>query len=100
MIKDFLIISFIGKIDLLGLKLNNEFFIHKLVKDIKNNETMRADNAAHVPIVGEIDNIKVRNVVHMNELKRTTKTLEAGLFAANQDLSNLMNQQAQLEKVR
>lgn len=53
-----------------------------------------------MPIVGEIDNIKVRNVVHMNELKRTTKTLEAGLFAANQDLSNLMNQQAQLEKVR
>ncbi len=40
MIKDFLIISCIGKIDLLGLKLNNEFFIHKLVKDIKNNETL------------------------------------------------------------
>ena len=36
MIDNFLIISFIGKDDKLGLRINKDFFIHKL-KKVKNN---------------------------------------------------------------
>ena len=36
MIKDFLIINCIGKDDKLGLRINKDFFIHKL-KKVKNN---------------------------------------------------------------
>ena len=36
MIDNFLIISFIGKDDKLGLRINKDFFIHKL-KNVKNN---------------------------------------------------------------
>ena len=40
MIKDFLIINFIGKNDSIGLRVNNNFFIQKFQTNIKNNETL------------------------------------------------------------
>ena len=38
MIKNFLIISCIGKNDKIGLKVNNNFFIHHFDQKIKNND--------------------------------------------------------------
>ena len=40
MIKDFLIISCTGKNDKIGLKVNNNFFIHDFQTKIKNNEIL------------------------------------------------------------
>ena len=40
MIKDFLIINCTGKNDKLGLKINNNFFIHDFQTKIKNNEML------------------------------------------------------------
>ncbi len=40
MIKDFLIISFTGKNNFIGLRLNNNFFIKKFQTNIKNNESL------------------------------------------------------------
>ena len=40
MIKDFLIISCTGKNDKIGLKVNNNFFIHNFQTKIKNNEIL------------------------------------------------------------
>ena len=40
MIKDFLIISCIGKNDKIGLKVNDKFFIHNFQTKISNNDTL------------------------------------------------------------
>ena len=40
MIKDFLIISCTGKNDKIGLKINNNFFIHDFQNKIQNNELL------------------------------------------------------------
>ena len=40
MIKDFLIISFTGQNDKIGLKVNNNFFIHEFQNKIYNNEIL------------------------------------------------------------
>ena len=40
MIKDFLIISCTGQNDKIGLKINNNFFIHDFQTKIKNNEKL------------------------------------------------------------
>ena len=40
MIKDFLIINCTGKNDKIGLKVNNNFFIHDFKTKIKNNEIL------------------------------------------------------------
>ena len=40
MIKDFLIISCTGKNDKIGLKINNNFYIHDFQNKVKNNETL------------------------------------------------------------
>ena len=40
MIKDFLIISCTGKNDKIGLKINNNFFIHNFQNKIQNNELL------------------------------------------------------------
>ena len=40
MVKDFLIINCTGKNDKIGLKINNNFFIHDFQTKIKNNETL------------------------------------------------------------
>ena len=40
MIKDFLIINCTGKNDKIGLKINNNFFIHGFQTKIKNNEIL------------------------------------------------------------
>ena len=40
MIRNFLIISCIGKDDKIGLKVNNNFFIHHFNQKIKNNEQL------------------------------------------------------------
>ena len=40
MIKDFLIINCIGKNDKIGLKVNNNFFIHDFNSKIKNNDQL------------------------------------------------------------
>ena len=40
MIKDFLIINCTGKNDKIGLKINNNFFIHEFQTKIKNNEIL------------------------------------------------------------
>ena len=40
MIKNFLIISCIGKNDKIGLKVNNNFFIHHFDQKIKNNDQL------------------------------------------------------------
>ncbi len=40
MIKNFLIISFTGKNDLIALKINNNFFIKKLQSNIRNNNLL------------------------------------------------------------
>ena len=40
MIKDFLIINCTGKNDKIGLKINNNFFIHDFKTKIKNNEIL------------------------------------------------------------
>ena len=40
MIKDFLIINCTGKNDKVGLKINNNFFIHDFQTKIKNNEIL------------------------------------------------------------
>ena len=37
MIKDFLIIDFIGKKDSIGLRVNNNFFVKKIQTNIRNN---------------------------------------------------------------
>ena len=39
-VKDFLIISFTGKNNFLGLRLNNNFFIKKFQTNIKNNDNL------------------------------------------------------------
>ena len=39
-IKDFLIISFTGKNNFLGLRLSNNFYIKKFNSDIKNNDNL------------------------------------------------------------
>ena len=38
MIKNFLVLNFIGKDDKIGLKINNNFYIHNFMNDIQNNE--------------------------------------------------------------
>ena len=40
MIKDFIILNFIGKNDKIGLKVNNNFFIHHFDQKIKNNDQL------------------------------------------------------------
>ena len=40
MIKDFLILSCIGKNDKIGLRVNNKFYIHGLQKKINNNDQL------------------------------------------------------------
>ena len=40
MIKDFLILNFIGTDDKIGLKVNNNFFIHRFDQKIKNNDQL------------------------------------------------------------
>ena len=40
MINNFLIISFIGKNDRLGLRINKDFFIYNFVENKKNNDTL------------------------------------------------------------
>ena len=40
MIKDFIIISFIGKNNSIGLRINSNFFIKKFQTNIKNNESL------------------------------------------------------------
>ena len=40
MIKDFLIINCTGKNDKIGLKINNNFFIHDFQTKVKNNEIL------------------------------------------------------------
>ena len=40
MVKDFLIINCTGKNDKIGLKINNNFFIHDFQTKIKNNEIL------------------------------------------------------------
>ena len=40
MIKDFLIISFTGQNDKIGLKINNNFFIHNFQNNNQNNEIL------------------------------------------------------------
>ena len=40
MIKDFLIISFTGKNNSIGLRVNSNFFIQKIQTNIKNNELL------------------------------------------------------------
>ena len=40
MIKDFLLISCPGKYDKIGLKINNNFFIHNFQNKIQNNELL------------------------------------------------------------
>ena len=40
MIKDFLILNCIGKDDKIGLKINNNFFIHYFDQKIKNNDQL------------------------------------------------------------
>ena len=40
MIKDFLIINCIGKEDKIGLKVNNDFFIHDFNLKLKNNDQL------------------------------------------------------------
>ena len=40
MISDFLIISCTGNNDKLGLKINNNFFVHDFQKKVKNNEIL------------------------------------------------------------
>ena len=42
MIKDFIILNFIGKNDKIGLKVNNNFFIHHFDQKIKNNDQLVA----------------------------------------------------------
>jgi len=43
MIRDFLIINCTGKNDKIGLKINNNFFIHDFQTKIKNNEILTAN---------------------------------------------------------
>ena len=40
MIKDFLIINCTGKNDKVGLKINNNFFVHDFQNKIQNNEVL------------------------------------------------------------
>ena len=40
MIKDFIILNCIGKNDKIGLKVNNNFFIHHFNQKIKNNDQL------------------------------------------------------------
>ena len=40
MLKDFLILSCIGKNDKIGLRVNNKFYIHDLQKKINNNDQL------------------------------------------------------------
>ena len=44
MIKDFLIISFTGKNDIIGLRVNNNFFIKKIQINLRNNNSKFVNN--------------------------------------------------------
>ena len=57
MIKDFLIISCTGKNDKIGLRVNNNFFIHEFQTKINNNEI----------IVSTIFNLLCKHKVKVNE---------------------------------
>ena len=57
MIKDFLIINCTGKNDKIGLKINNNFFIHDFQTKIKNNEI----------IVSTILNLTNKHKANINE---------------------------------
>ena len=57
MIKNFIIISFTGKNDKIGLKINNNFFIHEFKTKIQNNEIL----------VSTILNLTKKHKVNINE---------------------------------
>ena len=40
MIKDFLILNFIGKENKIGLKVNNNFYIHDFDQKVNNNDQL------------------------------------------------------------
>ena len=57
MIKDFLIISCTGNNDKIGLKINNNFFIHNFQTKIHNNELL----------VSTILNLTIKHKANINE---------------------------------
>ena len=48
MIKDFLIISFTGKNDIIGLRINNNFFIKKIQINLRNNNSKFVNNIQRI----------------------------------------------------
>ena len=59
MIKDFLIINCTGKKDLIGLKLNDNFFIQVFQTNIKNNdEKSYLNNSFLIGLITNIFNVK------------------------------------------
>ena len=58
MIKDFLILNFIGTDDKIGLKVNNNFFIHRFDQKIKNNDQL---------IINILNLIKKHKVIFNND---------------------------------
>ena len=72
MIKNFLIISFTGKNDKIGLKINNNFFIHEFKTKIQNNEIL----------VSTILNLTKKHKVNINEQFSILVNSGPGSFSA------------------
>ncbi len=71
MIKDFLIISCTGNNDKIGLKVNNNFFIHDFQTKIKNNEIL----------VSTILNLIKKHKVNIDENLSVLVNIGPGMFS-------------------
>ena len=72
MIKDFLIINCTGKNDKIGLKINNNFFIHEFKTKIQNNEIL----------VSTILNLTKKHKVNINDQFSILVNSGPGSFSA------------------
>ena len=72
MIKNFLIINFTGRNDKIGLKINNDFFIHEFKTKIQNNEIL----------VSTILNLTKKHKVNINEQFSILVNSGPGSFSA------------------
>jgi tRNA A37 threonylcarbamoyladenosine modification protein TsaB len=71
-IKNFLIINFTGRNDKIGLKINNDFFIHEFKTKIQNNEIL----------VSTILNLTKKHKVNINEQFSILVNSGPGSFSA------------------
>ena len=87
MIKDFLIINCTGKNDKIGLKVNNNFFIHNFQTKIKNNEILVSTilnlTDKHKANIDENFSILINNGPGRFSTLRTALSVAKGIKIAN-----------------